>query len=292
MLKQNDPVWGKLTTAYGEGEQALAMLRRLEPDAADGELRQELIEMLLHQDTIYTATLAAMPYLASLAEQSTDDEALIDLYISCGLMKASREGSDDEPIERSGEFRRERQEELDEATLRSIADGYRDGVKRLAALHERAARRATEAASAGGEEDMEGVYLLAAQAAYGGQESVARLLFDFPAGDEYAGACPSCEADWYIWPKEEGSDASGRVGNLVVYAYDPILQGIEDQVPVEVRPSAQTALRPELRALESEARRIGALRLARAIPSLDGHAHCPACGREESVWNVLTGWRG
>lgn len=292
MLKQNDPVWGKLTTAYGEGEQALEMLRRLEPDAADGELRQELIEMLLHQDTIYTATLAAMPYLASLAEQSADDEALIDLYISCGLMKASREGSDDEPIERSGEFRRERQEELDEAAVRSIADGYLDGVKRLAALHERAARRATEAASAGDEEDMESVYLLAAQAAYGGHVSVARLLFDFPAGDEYAGACPSCEADWYVWPKEEGSDANGEAGNLVVYAYDPILQGIEDQVPVEVRPSAQTALRPELRALESEARRLGALRLARAIPSLDGHAHCPACGREESVWNVLTGWRG
>lgn len=292
MLKQNDPAWSKLTTAYGEGAEALELLRRLEPDAADGELRQELIEMLLHQNTIYTATLAAMPHLANLAEQTEAGEALIDLYISCGLMKASREGEDGEPIEQSGEFRRERQDELDEETVRKIADGYRDGIARLAALYERATRRAAEAANAEGEADPETiVFLLAARAAYAGHMDVAGVLFDFSAGDEYAGACPSCETDWYIWPRAEGSEAGQEDGVLIVYPYDPVLEEAGDQVPAEVRPSAQDALRPELQALESEARRLGALRLADTVASLDGHARCPVCGQEQSVWTVLTGWR-
>ncbi|WP_143536101.1 hypothetical protein [Saccharibacillus sp. O23] len=290
MLKKNDPAWSKLTTAYGEGAEALELLLRLEPDAADEELRRELIELLLHQGTIYTATLAAMPYLANMAEQTEDDEALIDLYISGGLMKAGREGEEGEPVERSGEFRRDRQGELDEATVRSIADGYRDGIARLAALHERATRRAAEAANAGEEEDADTVYLLAARAAYAGHLNAARLLFDFSGGDEYVGACPSCETDWYIWPREEGSDAREEYGALIVYPYDPVLEEAGDRVAAEIRPARRDALRPELRELASEARRLGARGLADAIPSLDGHAHCPVCGQEESVWTVLTGW--
>ncbi len=289
MLELNDPAWGKLTTAYGQGEPVAELLRLAAANPADGEARRELLELLLHQNTIYTATLAAMPYLAALAEQTEDDETLIDLYVACALMKASREGAEDEPIEQSGEFRRTRQEALDDKTIQSIALGYRDGIARLAALHDRATRRAASAGTEA-EEDIDSIYLLAAYASYRGQTAAARLLFDFSTGDEYAGACPSCEADWYIWPREQ--DVGSGSGSLIVYTDDPILQGTDGQTPSDVRPAAPKALRPELQELAEEARRIGALRLARTIPSLDGHANCPQCGREESVWNVLTGWRG
>ncbi|OWA33999.1 hypothetical protein B9G55_16820 [Saccharibacillus sp. O16] len=288
-MELNHPVWSQLTTAYGEGAEVVELLHRLEPNAADGALRQELFDLLLHQNTIYTATLAAMPYLANLAERTPDDQALLDLYITCGLMKLSREGEAEAPIEQSGEFRRKRQNLLDEETVRSIADGYRSGIARLAALYGKAAQFLT-AAAAEGEEDEEKVYLLAAHAAYEGQETLARLLFDFPRGDEYVGACPSCDKDWYIWPREADAQADGEAaGGLIVYGQDPILEGMDDQVPVEVTPSAPSDWRPELRSLEHEARRLDAVRLALDIPFLAGSAQCPKCGEQRSVWEVLTG---
>ncbi|MEJ8303559.1 hypothetical protein [Saccharibacillus sacchari] len=289
MLALNDPAWSKLTTAYGTGEEAAELLLRLQPDAADSELRQELIELLLHQNTIYTATLAAMPYLANMAEYTQGQKALVDLYIMCGLMHASREGADGEDVEHSREFGRDRQQKLEDDAVRRIADGYRDGIARLSALHERAARPISDAALAGSDEDPESVYLLAAQTMYAGRSHVGRLLFEFPEGDEYAGACPFCAADWYVWPSEA---ADTKPGAKTVYVNEPVTHGTENQPSAEVRPCKPDDLRPELRALEQEALRLGANRLAAAIPSLDGRASCPACGQEASVWDVLTAWRG
>ncbi|MEJ8303555.1 hypothetical protein [Saccharibacillus sacchari] len=68
------------------------------------------------------------------------------------------------------------------------------------------------------DENPEAIYLLAAHAAYAGEIAVARLLFNFLEGDEYCGACPNCETDWYVWPQE----GEGTTGELVVYTEDPV----------------------------------------------------------------------
>lgn len=296
MLELNDPVWSRLTTAYGNGEEAVQLLRRLVQAAEDAELRQELFELLLHQGTIYTTTLAAMPYLAEMAERTEDTENLADLYIVCGWMESGREqGTDRLNIASSGEFRRERQPKLPDGTIASIAEGYRTGLERLSRLYERAAGLALkgdeqsgdaasiEISEAEQDENPEAVYLLAARAAYAGEIETARLLFRFPEGDEYSGACPSCQADWYVRPKED------EAGILVVYTDDPVTVQKENRASATVQATAATALRTELQTLAREARRIGAHRLAAAIPSLDGQAICPECGAEVSVWEALVG---
>ncbi|MEJ8303554.1 hypothetical protein [Saccharibacillus sacchari] len=135
MLELNDPVWSRLVTAYGDGEEAAQLLRRLSTDAEDAGLRQELFELLLHQDTTYSATLAAMPYLAKMAERTEDMETLVDLYISCGWMESGREqGADRLDIPSSGEFRRERQFRLSDEVISRISEGYRDALERLSRL--------------------------------------------------------------------------------------------------------------------------------------------------------------
>ncbi|WP_037284537.1 hypothetical protein [Saccharibacillus sacchari] len=296
MLKLNDPAWSRLTTAYGDGEEAVQLLRRLVTAAEDAELRQELFELLLHQDTIYTATLAAMPYLAAMAETTEHTETLVDLYIACGWMESGREhGADRLDIASSGEFRRERQPKLPDETIASIVEGYRIGLERLSHLYEQAAgfdlkgnKQSGDAASiASGEpednENPEAVYLLAAQAAYAGEIEVARLLLNFPEGDEYSGACPSCQADWYVWPKEGDAEV------LVVYMDDPVTAQKENRDSAVVQAISATSLRAELQKLAHEAGRLGAHRLAVTIPSLDGQATCPECGSEVSVWAALVG---
>lgn len=296
MLELNDPVWSRLTTAYGDGEEAVQLLRRLVTAVEDSELRQELFELLLHQDTIYTATLAAMPYLAAMAETTEDTETLTDLYIACGWMESGREhGADRLDIASSGEFRRERQPKLQDEAIASIAEGYRAGLERLSRLYERAAgfelkgnEQSGGAASiviseAEQDENPEAVYLLAAQAAYAGEIEAARLLFNFPEGDEYSGACPSCQADWYVWPKKGDAEV------LVVYTDDPVTAQKENRDSATVQATSATALRTHLQTLAHEARRLGAQCLAVTIPSLDGQAICPECGAEVSVLEALVG---
>jgi len=201
-----------------------------------------------------------------------------------GRMEAAREaGADLRDIASSGEFRRERQPELAADTVQRIAEGYLDGLGRLSRLYGRIVDLAAadlEISRQEGE-DADSVYLLAAYAAYAGNHAAARLLFAYPEGDEYMGTCPNCEADWYLWPKEDSP------GAYVVYGSDPVTEAQTDASPSAVLPATDSALRRELRTLEREARRCGSLRLAAAIPALDGRTFCPSCGQEGSVWEAL-----
>lgn len=295
MLELNDPVWSHLNTAYGDGEEAVQLLRRLITDAEDAESRQELFELLLHQDTIYAATLAAMPYLAEMAERTGDAKTLVDLYIACGWMESGREHAADRlDISSSGEFRRKRQPRLSDKAVFKIAEGYRDGLERLSRLYERTVATDSEKNDRIGgtdadlnedrqeNENPEAVYLLAAHAAYAGEIATARLLFNFPEGDEYGGACPNCRTDWYVRPQEE------KAGELAVYTEDPVAAKKEGHASAAVQAVSKAGLRAELQTLEREARRLGAFSLAVAVSSLDGQAVCPECGVEASVWEALT----
>ncbi|CAM3633679.1 MULTISPECIES: hypothetical protein [Saccharibacillus] len=336
MLALDDSAWQRLITAYGGGQEAADLVRELEPDASDSERREALMELLLHQGTIYTATLAAVPHLARMAANAADPQVRADLYILCGWMEASREsGADPRDIASSGEFRRKRQPKLEAEIVERIARGYREGLERLGRLRqaeggagraeaadsgaeragaaeaERGVERAGNAcwaeAEDGGEEragaaeaerdsegDSDAVYRLAAHEAYAGRTKNARLLFRFPEGEEYTGACPSCQVPWYIWPEDpEAGEESGaetrkeKRSSWIVHAEDPVFVPVQVGGSSRIRPADETAGLPELRALAREAARFGAYATA-AAASLGGRVVCPACGTDVSVWEALT----
>ncbi len=319
MLALDDSAWRRFITAYGGGQEAADLLRELEPDASDGERREALMELLLHQGTIYTATLAAVPHLARMAANAADPQVRADLYILCGWMEASREaGADPRDIASSGEFRRERQPKLEAEIVERIARGYREGLERLGRLGqadggvgraeaEDGGARQTEAMDGGeeragaaeaerdSEDDFDAVYRLAAHEAYAGRTKNARLLFRFPEGEEYAGACPSCQVPWYVWPedpeagKESGAPArKEKRSSWIVHAEDPVFVPAQVGGSSRIRPADEAAGLPELRALAREAARFGAHATAAAAASLGGRVVCPACGTDVSVWEALT----
>ncbi|MCQ4086378.1 hypothetical protein [Saccharibacillus sp. JS10] len=273
MLALNSPEWSRLISAAGDGDEVVNLLRQLQSDQANEEIRQELLELILHQDTIYTSTLAAMPYLAELAESTEHIDTLVDLYISCGWIEASRQhGSDRLDIASSSEFFAERQPLLTAETTARIAKGYKQALERIGSLYATFSQRAS---------DSEVVYLLAAQAAFAGEMTVARLLFTHPEGDEYNGNCPSCEVDWYLWQRQS------NVTEWVIYAQDPVYADQEQMVCSEVQAASPSQLRVELRTLLDKAKKIGAVHLAETVQFLDGLAVCPDCGEKQSVWAAL-----
>lgn len=77
MLALDDPRWSELTHAYGSAADVPALLQQLEttPTAAGDDWRSEpwfsLWSRLCHQDTVYTASYAAIPHLIGIAARKT-----------------------------------------------------------------------------------------------------------------------------------------------------------------------------------------------------------------------------
>ena len=86
MLKWNSDVWGKLTGPYSSADNVPVLLQQLMQEYSQ-EIFDELFqEYLFHQNTIYTATYAAMPFLAQLACSISDAEVRKELFINCGII--------------------------------------------------------------------------------------------------------------------------------------------------------------------------------------------------------------
>ncbi len=67
MLSLDSSKWYDLKGAYGSAEKVPNILRRLYADPSDREALDEAWGSLCHQGTIYTASIAAVPHLVSLA---------------------------------------------------------------------------------------------------------------------------------------------------------------------------------------------------------------------------------
>src|SRR5262249_54256261 len=90
MLELDSPVWALLEGPYGPAEQVPQLLLRLQ-DGYDKDVTDELYgEHLYHQNTIYSCTLAAVPYLAELVRGSDNPEMRLDIFLTCGLFEANR----------------------------------------------------------------------------------------------------------------------------------------------------------------------------------------------------------
>lgn len=272
MLQWNSEVWGKLTGPYGSAEDMPALLERLMRQYSQEVFDELFQEYLFHQNTIYTATYAAMPFLAQLAESTAELGVRKELFINCGVIEASR----DERSERAFlEVWAEIAEAAGSSVCAELFREYIEAVEKLKALTPEVFAYAAEHVA-----DMtEKRYILVADAAYRGADIVANMLLTFIIGDEYTAVCPACQEDVFIWP-----DAENSAGTLQVYGQDPVFH--EDQEAYAIVPAAAFA-DEEARILAERAAAIGERELAGHLPYLAGTASCPHCGQEMALWPAL-----
>lgn len=90
MLDLSSPVWQQLHSPFGSSEAVPGLLQQLQNEYTT-EVKDELYwEHLFHQDTIYSSTYAALPYLSELARLSDDPEVKLDIYVTCGMFVANQ----------------------------------------------------------------------------------------------------------------------------------------------------------------------------------------------------------
>ncbi|MED4727246.1 hypothetical protein P9597_03645 [Aneurinibacillus migulanus] len=272
MLEWNSDVWGKLTGPYSSADNVPVLLQQLMQQYSQEVFDELFQEYLFHQNTIYTATYAAMPFLAQIACSTSDAEVRKELFVNCGIIEASRN-------ERDGELFPESWAELVEDVGSSVCTElyreYLEAIGKLKALTKEVFSYTAHHSI----DEMEKRFILVADAAYRGSYILANMLMTFINCDEYVAVCPACEEDVFIWPHE---DNPAEI--LQAYERDPVFHtGQEPYVIVPVTSFADE----EIRTLAEQAEAIGEQTLVRHLYYLAGETLCPSCREKFSVWPSL-----
>ncbi|WP_042479072.1 hypothetical protein [Bacillus ndiopicus] len=270
MLEWTSDVWGKLMGPYGSGEGVPALLQQLMQEY-NQEIADELFqEYLFHQNTIYTVTYAAVPYLAHIACATKDLKVRSELFTTCGIIEASRDRNDTAPFPTTWT---QLAEDVGESTCADIYSGYIKAIREMALLGHKVLAYATHAV----EDNVEKRYILSANVAYQGLYEVANMLMTFTMGDEYVFACPRCTQDVYLWPNEEGTC-------IHAFAQDPVFN--EEQEAHIVIPSTKFS-NVEQKMLMEQAETVGEHNLVRDLPYLTSEINCLSCGVPIQIWPAL-----
>ncbi|MCP1308527.1 hypothetical protein [Paenibacillus tyrfis] len=271
MLKWNSDVWDKLAGPYGSAENVPVLLQRLMGQYSQ-EIFDELFqEHLFHQNTIYTVTYAAMPFLAEIACSISDAEVRKELFINCGIIEASRDERDEAPFPESWA---ELAEDAGSSVCTELYREYIEAIGKLKALTKEVFAYTAHDSI----DETEKRYILVADAAYRGSYNVANMLMTFINGDEYVAVCPACEEDVFVWPNEDNTEI------LQAYEHDPVFHtGQESHVIVPATSLADE----EIRTLAERAEAIGEQSLAGHLHYLAGETSCPSCREKISIWPSL-----
>lgn len=271
MLKWNSDVWGKLTGPYSSADNVPVLLQQLMKEYSQEVFDELFQEYLFHQNTIYTATYAAMPFLAQLACSTSDAEVRKELFTNCGIIEASRGGRDEAPFPASWA---ELAEDVGSSVCTELYCEYVEAIGKLRALTKEVFAYTVQHPI----DEIEKRYILVADAAYRGSYIPANMLMTFSNGDEYVAVCPACEEDVFIWPNED------HAGILQVYEQDPVFHtGQESHLIVP----AASFVDEEVRALAERAAAVGEQTLAGHLHYLAGETLCPSCREKISVWPSL-----
>ncbi|AHC19051.1 MULTISPECIES: hypothetical protein [Paenibacillus] len=270
MLALSDPAWTLLQGPYGSSQYVPEMLKQLQA-GYDGEMADTLYwEELYHQNTLYTCTFAAVPYLVDIALKSSDIGIRADIYNICGIFEAKNNN----PLHTKVplEFTRD-QVKVDSSLAEYIYAQYRSAIVRLAELTEEMVLYAKEH-----EGDIGKRYVLAAGAAFQGYRCVAYMLQSFDTGDEYTLDCPHCGTPLYIWPDEQND-------TLVVYDKDPV--NSDNLVPHPISPRSLDRRGANMQWLHEYAQKIEENKLLAQLPYLNGWVDCPVCNTPIYIWDEL-----
>lgn len=271
MLHWNSEVWGKLIGPYGSAGNVPALLQQLQAEYHQEVFDELFQEYLFHQNTIYTVTYAAMPFLAQLACTTTDAEVRQELFINCGIIEASRDAHDEASFLASCA---ELAADIGNSACVALYYDYEEAVnvfrKLAATVLAHAAQQSIDEA--------EKRYLLIADAAYRGSYVTANMLLTFSSADEYVAVCSACDEEMYLWPSED------NVGILQAYQEDPVFH--TSQPPHLIVPVV-SFVDEEVQALAEQATAIGEQTLAQQLHYLAGETNCPSCKEKVAIWPAL-----
>ncbi|MEU9164849.1 hypothetical protein AB0D29_31815 [Streptomyces sp. NPDC048424] len=234
--------WAQLSHAYGSAEKIPTLLDRIASEP-DGELWSGLWSALCHQGSVYSASFAALPWLAGVAAGDDAEQAVNALTLAGAITGGAHQphGAGDVRTEYAGE------------------------ISKLLSLANEHLRNASERKKY--------IELLEAVLSLEGVLDWSEPLTWGLAMEEYEIPCPGCEAMLFIVVGERGFFSTS--GDYAV--------SDDDLATAPLRPADPAGLEGIARRLHAVAVADGQREIAEALTFVFGDATCPDCERDFSV---------
>ncbi|MFJ2785501.1 MULTISPECIES: hypothetical protein [unclassified Streptomyces] len=234
--------WQRLRHAYGCAEDIPALLARIAPEPDSG-LWNDLWSALCHQGSVYSASFAALPWLADMAENEDRGQAVNALGLAGAIMAGAGQprGAGDVRTQHSAEI----------ATLLASVN-----------RHLRTATDRTEYIDL-----LES--MLGFEGVAGWSETLARGL----GNEEYEISCPGCETDLFV--------VLGELGFFCTSEDYALSDGIIETRPL--RATVPADLEGIGARLHRIALTDGRHEVAHVLTYVFGNATCPDCETDFSV---------
>ncbi|MFE4976031.1 hypothetical protein ACFRAR_28490 [Kitasatospora sp. NPDC056651] len=234
--------WSQLSHAYGAAGDIPDLLDRIaaEPNA---EVWNDLWSALCHQGSVYSASFAALPWLAGTAESGNREQAVNALVLAGAIVAGAGQWHG------AGDVRSEHAAEI--AILLRTVEQYR--------------RTASDRA--------EYIHLMEAMLGFEGVVGWSEDLAWGVGNEEYEVSCPGCEASLFIVLGERGFFSTS----------DDYAVADGDIETRALHPAAPTDLDGIGRRLHDLALADGQRAVAHALTHVFGHATCPDCETGFSV---------
>jgi len=235
--------WPRLSHAYGSAEDIPALLARIASEP-DPELWNDLWSALCHQGSVYSASFAALPWLAGMAGSEDRGQAVNALNLAGAIVAGAGQphGAGDVRTEHSADI----------ATL-------------LASVN-RHLRTATDRT--------EYIGLLESRLGFEGVEGWSENLAWGLGNKEYEVSCPGCGTDLFVVLGEPGFFCTGE---------DYALTDDDGVDTRPLRPASPADLEGIGRRLHGIALADGRHEVAHALTHVFGNATCPDCETDFSV---------
>lgn len=274
MLSLTSTKWELLDGPYGNGGHIPSLITSLQQNYDQEQANELYYEELYHQNTIYSCTYAAVPYLAQMALDSSDLRTQLDITMVCGMFEAwnelpVNEHHNEPPNEWYDYF-----VDWDTEEVVDIYQSYQQSIQRLQPLLEEVIPQSDQI------EESEKIYLLAAAAALYGYRYWAKCFLMYSDGEEYIGVCSSCNQDLYIW-----TDQHSELTEWRVYPTDPVIN-IQTNYQ-KIRPNVEYQNQVDLKWLYTYMTSLQMTSHVAQLTYLSGKVKCPHCSDDISIREAL-----
>ena len=243
MLQLPSTRWAELTHAYGEASDIEEFLTRLA--TGDETAIEDLSGSLVHQNSVYSASYAAVPHLVDIARRLDDPDLKANTLILVGQIASSSDFRSNTGLA----------PDIDTAYRAALPEALKLAIATLQLAFE----------------PYDAVYLLQTAAWLNGFETVGLALAGF-LDDEFTFPCPRCKRDLYVWPEEdEDEDGYTTAGE------DPLQSPMTPRTALLPGPAAGSTLDAQYRWLLEFGGESALSVIGERLPYLFGKGECPVC---------------
>jgi len=252
-------IWGNLSSPYGNSEDIPLLLVELS-DSYDKALADEIIwEYIYHQGSVYENTLATIPHLIQIIEESKSNAFNIDILASLGVVLID--------LGELNEIENVFCDNLNAADKIIIQSSFLDSLEKFKALIN---KHSSDIVSA---DEVTKRYFLISYLVSEKKHHEAKIFKEFSENDEYMFVCPHCEEETFLWNEEN---------ILNGYSKDPIFNKDHKQILIELSDMSM-----DLEWLAHPIDKLNINSLQPLIKYFEGKLSCHSCFKKSNVFDGI-----